>query len=401
MRPYARMNNDPSTSDAHKHHAEWLPGAFLLAATGLALVLANSPARNVYETILNTKLTLEYGDKGIDKPLLLWINDGLMALFFLLIGLELKREFLFGHLRDRKAVLLPLLGAVGGMAFPAAIYAFVNWGDPVAIKGWAIPAATDIAFALAALGLFSGRLPSSLKIFLLSLAIFDDVGAIVIIALFYTDGLSPNMLFVGGGLLLILLVLNRAGVRSLVIYLFVGLVLWIAVLKSGVHATLAGVLLAFFIPAKPSRDDSSPAVTLEEALHGFCLFVVLPLFALANAGLSFAGENLVESILHPVPLGITLGLPLGNLIGVVTMTFIGIRLFGLRLPEGSTWPQIAGVACFCGIGFTMSLFIGSLAFEQGGPMYDFDERLGILLGSVVSATAGILILMLCRNPKNT
>jgi len=363
----------------------------LLAGTAGALVLANSAASGVYESLLSTSFSLKYGDLGLEKPLVLWINDGLMALFFLLIGLELKREVLTGHLREPKAVLLPLLGAVGGMAVPALIYTAVNFGDPQALRGWAIPAATDIAFALAALGILGSRVPSGLKIFLLSLAIFDDIGAIVVIAVFYTDTLSIQMLLSSGGLLIVLFLLNRMGVRGLATYLFVGAILWFVVLKSGVHATLAGVCLALFIPSR-TKDGQTPSNDLEHALHGFCMYVVLPTFALANAGLAFEGESLMESLSHTVPLGIALGLIFGNLTGILLMVFLGVNVFRLDLPAGATWLHMAGVAMLCGIGFTMSLFIGSLAFEQGGPAYGFDERLGILLGSAISATAGIITL---------
>lgn len=371
---------------------EWFPGLLLLGATLIALLVANSPFAGTYSAFLETDLKLVFGEYALAKPLILWINDGLMAFFFLLIGLELKREVQFGHLRSPKNVMLPLIGAVGGMAAPALVYMTINAGDPVAAKGWAIPAATDIAFALAAFAVLGSRVPQSLKIFLLALAIFDDVGAILIIALFYTSGLSFKMLLLAGGLIGLLFLLNRFQVRSLAPYLFFGAFLWLAVLKSGVHATLAGVVLALFIPGDRAEPEHAPAAHLEHSLHGFCLFIVLPIFAFANAGLSFGGQSILASILHPVPLGIALGLPLGNLLGIMICVVIGVRVFGLSLPAGATWGQMAGVALLCGIGFTMSLFIGSLAFEQGGPAYDFDERLGILVGSFMSAVLGLSVL---------
>lgn len=380
-------------------HREWFPGLILLLVTLAALLTANSSLAEAYHSSLDTKLRIQLGEATLAKPLILWINDGLMAFFFLLIGLELKRELLFGHLRSVRAVMLPLLGAVGGMAAPALVYLLINQGDPVAARGWAIPAATDIAFALAALAVLGSRIPSSLKVFLLALAIFDDIGAIIIIALFYTGGLSMEMAAVAGGFVALLLVMNRIGIRSLAPYLFVGALLWFAVLKSGVHATLAGVVLAFFIPSSQREGErKTPALTLEHGLHGFCMFLVLPLFAFANAGLAFRGNSLIESLTHPVPLGITLGLTVGKLIGILLCVGLGVRLFRLRLPTGSNWLHIAGVACLCGIGFTMSLFIGSLAFEEGGPAYDFDERLGILLGSTLSAVVGLAILFFGGRP---
>lgn len=374
---------------------EWFPGLVLLCATLAALVVANGPLATTYSSFLDTELRMQFGDLALYKPLILWINDGLMAIFFFLIGLELKREFQTGHLQSMRAVFLPLLGAVGGMLVPAVIYLFINRGDEVGARGWAIPAATDIAFALSALAVLGSRVPSSLKVFLLALAIFDDIGAIVIIALFYTSGLSIEMLVLASALIGVLILLNYFGIKSIPVYLFVGLIMWVAVLKSGVHATLAGVVLAFFIPSK-SRDgkSASPSLLLEHSLHKFSQFVVLPIFAFANAGLTFKGQGILESLLHPVPLGIALGLTVGKFVGILFMVGLGVLVFRLGLPKDARWVHIAGVACLCGIGFTMSLFVGGLAFEEGGPAYGFDERLGILAGSLVSALMGMLILRL-------
>jgi len=382
-----------ATTSNSLFHRPWFPGLVLLCATFVALIVANTGLSELYGSVLNTKLKVQFGDLGFGKPLILWINDGLMALFFLLVGLELKRECQTGHLKKLRDAMLPFIGAIGGMAIPALVYLTINYGDPVASKGWAIPAATDIAFALSALAVIGSGIPASLKIFLMALAIFDDIGAILIIALFYSSSLSMNMLYIAVGLMVILYVFNLMKVRNLAPYLFIGTLLWFAVLKSGVHATLAGVVLAFFIPSSRKEGKThSPSDNLEHALHGFCMFIVLPIFALANAGLTFEGHALVESLLHPVPLGIALGLTVGKMVGIFGFICLGIFVFKLKLPRGANWGHILGVACLCGIGFTMSLFIGSLAFEQGGPAYDFDERLGILVGSLISAIMGIVIL---------
>ncbi|MDH3695008.1 MAG: Na+/H+ antiporter NhaA, partial [Gammaproteobacteria bacterium] len=330
-------------------------------------------------------------------PLLLWINDGLMALFFLLIGLELKRELIEGQLSDLRKVALPAVGAVGGMAVPALIYTAVNWDDKVALQGWAIPAATDIAFALAILALLGKRVPVSLRVFLVSLAIFDDVGAIVIIALFYTSELSLKALAIAGACLPILYVLNRRGVLEKAPYLLIGLVMWVAVLKSGVHATLAGVVLAFFIPIRNTEEGSSPLHELEHDLHTAVAFGVLPLFAFMNAGISLEGLSW-DYLLHPVPFGIAAGLFLGNQIGIFSLCWLAVKLGLTRLPEDLNWIHLYGTALVCGVGFTMSLFIGSLAFENTGVNLLFDERLGIIVGSLLSGVCGYLVLRLSLPP---
>ena len=365
-------------------------GVLLVAASIVALVAANSPLSDVYDALLGVPVEIRIGAFEIAKPLLLWINDGLMAVFFFLVGLELKREFVEGELSDRHKISLPALGAVGGMALPAGIYLLINAGDPQAASGWAIPAATDIAFALGILALLGSRVPSQLKIFLVSLAIFDDMGAILIIALFYTSDLSLSALAAAAACLAVLALLNRRGVTALSPYLLVGLVMWASVLKSGVHATLAGVLLAFFIPIRDDGDTGrSPLRDLEHDLHGSVAFVILPLFAFANAGVSLQGLTLAQ-LSAPVPLGIATGLFVGKQIGVFGLCWLGIRLGIARLPEQVGWAQLYGASILCGVGFTMSLFIGSLAFEDAASPYLYQDRLGIIIGSLLSAVVGYL-----------
>jgi NhaA family Na+:H+ antiporter len=373
-------------------------GLVLMAATALALVVANSPLGPVYGRVLEIPLAVSFGSAGIEKPLLLWINDGLMAVFFFLIGLELKREVLEGHLSNIRQALLPGFAAVGGMAFPALIYAGFNWSDPIAMKGWAIPAATDIAFALGILSLLGPRIPPALKAFLLSVAIFDDLGAIIIIALFYTSELSLTALAVGGALVVGLFVLNRRGITRPTAYLLLGIPLWVAVLKSGVHATLAGVVAAFFIPHRiqgdsGEKDKESLLLHLEHALHPWVAFGVLPVFALANAGVPLLGLSLGD-LLHPVPLGIVGGLFLGKFLGIMGMSGLAVLSRVADLPSGVGWRHLQGVSLLCGVGFTMSLFIASLAFEQGGEAYFGLERLGILMGSLLSGVSGYVLLRL-------
>ena len=327
----------------------------------------------------------------IAKPLLLWINDGLMALFFLLVGLELKREFLEGDLSQPGQITLPAIGAVGGMLVPASIYAALNYQDPAAINGWAIPTATDIAFALGILSIIGSRVPLQLKVFLTSLAIFDDLGAIIVIALFYTEQLSVTSLVVAAVVIAILFTMNRRGVTSTSHYLFFGIILWVAVLKSGVHATLAGVALALFIPLHGKKDKRSPLKSLEHNLHEMVAFIILPVFAFANAGINLSGVGL-EQVLSPVPLGIVLGLFIGKQIGVFGFCWVMIKLGFAKLPEAMNWRLLYGASLLCGVGFTMSLFIGSLAFEQTGDNLIFQDRLGIIIGSLISGVLGYLII---------
>ncbi len=375
---------------------ESIGGILLLAATITALITANTIFAEAYTALLNTKVAVQVGTFVIAKPLLLWINDGLMAVFFFLIGLEVKREFVEGELSSPRLVVLPGLGALGGMIVPAAIYVALNWQDPVALDGWAIPVATDIAFALAVLSVFGHRVPTALKVFLLTLAIFDDLAAIAIIAVFYSADLSLNALIVGAIALSAGIALNRFGVTLIAAYVLLGAVLWVAMLKSGVHATLAGVLIAFCVPLQGSN-GRSPLRELEHDLHAPVTYAILPIFAFANAGLSLSGIG-IDDLLHPVTLGIAAGLFIGKPLGIVLFLGLGMLLRLVSLPKGVTWYQILGVAWACGIGFTMSLFIAGLAFEHGGGEYFAGDRLGILIGSVASALAAWLVLRWSLGP---
>lgn len=371
-------------------------GILLMIATALAMLLANSPLHWLYDYLLETPLEIRLGRHlHIAKPLLLWINDGLMAVFFFLIGLEVKREVLVGQLSSKAKIALPGFAAIGGMLVPALIYVLINLGDSVALNGWAIPAATDIAFALGVLALLGDRVPSSLKIFLLALAIMDDLGAIAIIALFYSGDLSTTMLFLAAICLVVLVVMNRLHIERIAPYLWIGVLLWHFVLKSGVHATLAGVALAFAIPLKSRKNpDYSPLHELEHNLHPWVNYLILPVFAFANAGISLTGMSLGD-LLHPVPLGIMLGLVAGKLVGVYGFSMIAIRLGLAQMPAQANGRHLLGVAGLCGIGFTMSLFIGGLAFEHtGGDVVSHltTHRLGILTGSMIAGLLGYLIL---------
>lgn len=367
-------------------------GILLIIAAVLALIFANTPLDRYYQLLLSTPVEVRAGDFSIDKPLLLWINDGLMAIFFFLVGLELKRELLEGELSEKGSIVLPGVGAVGGMLVPALIYVGFNFDDPRAVQGWAIPAATDIAFVLGVLKLLGPRVPRSIKIFLTSLAIFDDIGAIIIIALFYTANLSLAALIVVMCCLPALFWLNRSNITTSIPYVLIGSIMWAATLKSGVHATLAGVVMAMFIPLKIKTDNGkSPLEILEHDLQDMVSLFVLPVFAFANAGINFKGLSM-QQVFHDVPVGIALGLFLGKLIGVFLFCWVFIRLKLAVLPAASSWTTLLGASALCGIGFTMSLFIGSLAFEQTGVDYSFDERLGIIIGSLLSGIVGYLIL---------
>jgi NhaA family Na+:H+ antiporter len=371
-------------------------GIVLMAAAALALLAANTGAAGLYAYFIDTPVEVRIGGLQIAKPLFLWVNDGLMAIFFFLVGLELKREFLEGELSRPANVLLPALGAVGGMAVPVGVFVLMNRGDAVAMQGWAIPAATDIAFALGILTLLGSRVPVSLKVFLVSLAIFDDLGAIVIIAIFYSGNLSTGALTIALVCLAALTLMNRRGVMSVSSYVLVGVIMWIAVLKSGVHATLAGVALAAFIPMRdPDNPGYSPLRELEHDLHQVVAFGVLPLFAFVNAGINLGGVG-IENLMHPVPLGIAAGLFVGKQVGIFLLCFIAIKLGLARLPDGANWGGLYGVSILCGVGFTMSLFVGSLAFENTVIAQDvvFDERLGIILGSLLSGIMGYIVLHL-------
>lgn len=369
-------------------------GIILMVAAAAAIFAANSGLEPYYRLLLSTPVEVRVGQLEVAKPLLLWINDGLMAVFFFLVGLELKRELIEGELSDRRNIVLPGIGAVGGMLFPALIYAALNAEDPIALKGWAIPAATDIAFALGILALLGSRVPVSIKVFLTSLAIFDDVGAILIIALFYTANISFEALGVVAACLPILWFFNRRGITSHSPYLLVGLIMWVATLKSGVHATLAGVILAMFIPMRSKADpERSPLKTLEHDLHNVVAFFVLPVFAFANAGLNLKGITM-DQVLHGVPMGIAAGLFFGKQIGVFGLCWLSVKLRLAKLPSGMNWAGLYGTAALAGVGFTMSLFIGSLAFEETGVDLLFDERLGIIIGSLASGLLGYTVLRL-------
>ena len=365
-------------------------GILLIACVLIAMLTANSPLSGIYASLLDLTVAIQVGTLVINKPLLLWVNDGLMAVFFFLIGLEIKREIMDGELSSFDQIILPGMGALGGMIVPASIYIWLNMGDAVALDGWAIPVATDIAFALALLGSFGARAPTSLKVFLLTLAILDDLAAITIIALFYSAALSPAMLLVGGIFLITAVAMNRLGVTRTSTYVLLGVALWVAVLKSGVHATLAGVLIAFCVPMR-DKEGHCPLRELEHNLHAPVAFVILPAFAFVNAGLPLDGISL-DALMHPVTLGVTTGLVLGKPLGILVFTGLVVALGLARLPEDVNWTQLLGVACACGIGFTMSLFIAGLAFEHGSGAYYSGDRLGILLGSLLSALAAWTLL---------
>ncbi|MCE4053408.1 Na+/H+ antiporter NhaA [Pseudomonas sp. Au-Pse12] len=365
-------------------------GLLLIAAAILALIINNSPLSWLYNGLLETPVVAQIGALKIAKPLLLWINDGLMALFFLLIGLEVKREVLEGQLSKPSQIVLPGMAAIGGMLVPALIYWFLNRDNPAALNGWAIPTATDIAFALGVLALLGKRVPTSLKLFLMTLAIIDDLGAIVIIAIFYSGALSTLSLMLAAACIAALVAMNRMGVVKLGPYMIIGLILWVCVLKSGVHATLAGVTLAFCIPLRTRNAEPSPAQALEHALHPWVAFGILPLFAFANAGLSLKGVTL-ESFTHHVPMGIAIGLLLGKTIGVFGLSWLTVKSGITALPAGANWGQVLGVAILCGIGFTMSLFVGSLAFVPGSSDYAGMDRMGILTGSLLAALIGYTV----------
>ena len=368
-------------------------GILLIVAALLALLCANSPLEGLYDGFRSMPVAVVIGDLQIAKPLLLWINDGLMAVFFLLVALELKREMLSGQLSDRDQVLLPLLCAAAGVAVPAMIFWGINRGDAAALRGWAIPAATDIAFALGILSLLGSRVPVGMKLLLSTIAVADDLAAIVIIAFFYSSGLSGVALAWAGVAIAAMAVLNRSGVRALTPYLLLGVVVWVCVLKSGVHATLAGVVTGLMIPHR-SRDDgaadaaSSPLATLEHALHPWVAYAILPMFAFANAGLQL-GALTPDDLLKPVPLGVALGLLLGKPIGVIGAALLA-RAAGLaRFPDGMDARSMVGLGLLCGIGFTMSLFIGSLAFGDA-PELARTSVLGILCASLLAAVGGYL-----------
>ncbi|GMT39813.1 MAG: Na(+)/H(+) antiporter NhaA [bacterium] len=366
-------------------------GILLVIAMLLAMIVVNTGLWPLYKGLLAIPLEIRVGDFEIAKPLLMWINDGLMAIFFFLIGLEVKREVLEGELSEPAQIMLPAVAAVGGVVVPALVFTWFNYGDESAMKGWAIPTATDIAFALGILSLLGKRVPPSLKLFLLTLAIIDDLVAILIIAIFYSVDISTLSLIIAAIAYAALMIQNWRGVMRLTSYLVFGLIMWAAVLKSGVHATIAGVLLAFTIPLKhPQGENFSPLRNLEHDLHPTVAFIILPLFAFANTGIPLAGMSL-ENLLEPEPLGIAMGLFLGKQLGVFTFTWAAVKTGVAKLPTGVGWMEIYGLSILTGIGFTMSLFISSLAFEEGSTNLNTD-RLGILAGSFSSAAVGYVVL---------
>ncbi len=365
-------------------------GIVLALAAIAAMIIANTPLNVWYESFIHAPVAIQIGSFEIAKDAHHWINDGLMAIFFFLVGLELKREVLIGELSNVKQIILPAGAAIGGMIFPAIVYLIFNYNEPEYWKGWAIPAATDIAFALGILSLLGNRVPNSLKVFLVSIAIFDDIGAILIIALFYTNELSLSSIALAGLCLPFLYLLNRRNVTNVAPYLLIGLIMWVFVLKSGIHATLAGVVLALFIPMFDKTDpEHSPLEELEHSLQDIVSFAILPLFAFANSGISLKGAG-IGDLFHSVPLGIAAGLFIGKQIGVMVACWLIFKLGVSKMPNGMNFQQIYGAALLCGVGFTMSLFIGGLAFAGGD--YVFDERLGIIMGSIVSGIAGYIML---------
>jgi NhaA family Na+:H+ antiporter len=366
-------------------------GMVLGIATIAALIVSNSPWRGAYEAFTRLSGTVDIGGLVvISKPLLLWVNDLWMAVFFFVVGLEIKREFVEGELASRRQAILPAAAALGGMVVPAVIYVLINLGDPAALRGWAIPAATDIAFALGIVMLLGSRVPASLKVFLTAVAIIDDLGAIVVIAVFYTADLSFGVLGLAAVGFCLLLILNRAGVRRADIYIVIGLAIWVCVLKSGIHATLAGVATALAIPMK-TRDGARLAGALEHGLHPWVAFLVLPMFAFANAGVSLAGMS-PATLLEPIPLGIAAGLIIGKTVGVFGTCWLMMWAGLASMPAGANYRQLLGVCVTCGIGFTMSLFIGALAFEGHPAGFETQLKLGVLAGSLIAGVLGTLIL---------
>lgn len=374
--------------------SEVAAGLLLAAAALLGLIVENVGAlRPYYDAFLTTKMTVALGDATISKALLLWINDGLMAIFFLLVALEIKREVKRGALSTWSRAAMPVYGAIGGMVVPVLVFLAIVGIDTAESRGWAIPAATDIAFALGVLSLFGNRVPPSLKTFLLALAVVDDLGAIIIIALFFTESLSFGALSIAGLALIGLAVLNARGVTKGAPYILLGLVLWTAVLKSGVHATLAGVALGFLIPLEADAKGKSLAQEYEHGLHPWVAFLVMPVFAFANAGVPLGGVSL-DALLQPLPLGIAAGLFIGKQVGIFGIVWLAVKAGLAQRPPDMTWRKIYGVACLAGIGFTMSLFIGALAFET--PEQANAVRIGVLMGSISSGLLGAFILARSR-----
>ncbi len=380
-------------------HHEAAGGIVLLAAAIIALILDNSRFSPIYDGLLDTPVTIRVGALNLDKPLLLWVNDGLMAIFFFYVGLEIKKEMLSGALASLQQAALPIFAAIGGMLGPALVYTAINAGDAVAMQGWAIPAATDIAFAVGVVALLGSRVPPALKVFLLALAIIDDLGAIIIIAFFYTANLSIYSLGLAAIGIGILGILNARGVTRLAPYVLVGIFIWVCVLKSGVHATLAGVAVALAIPLRVSDPASRPLLErVMTDLHPWVTFGIIPLFAFANAGVTLSGFTAAK-LIEPVPLGIALGLFVGKQAGIFGASWLAVKSGLCRMPAGASWMQIYAIAVIAGIGFTMSLFIGMLAFSE--PAYAADVRIGVLSGSLLSAIVGYLMLRAASPIRHT
>jgi NhaA family Na+:H+ antiporter len=372
-------------------------GIILFLSALTAVILVNSPLHEYYDLILDTKINIEIGALALNKPFLLWINDGLMALFFLYVGLEIKREVIEGELSNREQITLPLLAAIGGIVFPALIFLYINKENEIYQQGWAISSATDIAFALGLMMLFKKKIHESLKVTLVAIAIIDDLAAILIIAFFYTDNLSLLSLGLAGACILALFLLRFFSVKKTTIYILVGIILWICVLKSGVHATLAGVVVAFFIPLKDEKNNLSPLRDLEHELHSWVTYGILPIFAFANAGISLQGLTF-NSLFNSLTLGIILGLIFGKSLGVLLMTAVGSLFKICTLPKQVSILQFIGMSFFTGIGFTMSLFIGTLAFED--VLMQTQIRLGVIVGSLVAGLIGSVFILLSKGKTN-
>lgn len=370
-----------------------------MTAAILSMIIANSPWAEQHALLFATRTAVVFGSFSIDKALLLWINDGLMAVFFLLIGLELKREVVAGQLSTRAQLLLPVIAALGGFLLPALIFTLMNFDDPIGLAGWAIPSATDIAFALGVLSLFGKRIPLAIKVFLASIAIVDDLGAIIVIAIFYTSQLSFGSLAMAGVGIVLLALMNLFGIRRAALYIVVGVFIWVAVLKSGVHATLAGIIVAMAIPIKADEHGHSPLKQLEHSLHPWIAYAILPIFAFANAGVDFSKIG-ADQVFSGVSLGIALGLIFGKQIGVFVPTWLAIKSGVVKMPEGANWLMLYGVAVTTGIGFTMSFFIGSLAYEEAGAVYNDTMKIGVLAGSAVSMVWAILVLLIATRKKS-
>ncbi len=376
-------------------------GIILMFAVVLAMLVKNSSLSDLYIELLNIKGVAQIGALKLEKPLFLWVNDAWMAIFFFLVGMELKREMLYGYLSDRSQLRLPLAAAFGGMLLPALLYLYFNQHDAIAAHGWAIPTATDIAFALGILSLLSNRIPVSLKVFLMTIAVIDDLGAIIVIAFFYTSQLSLTSMFAGLFFVMGLTLLNRFKIQHLSTYVLLGIGLWVCVLKSGVHATLAGVIVGLMIPGRASATDTDSLLehTIHK-LHPWVAFAILPMFAFVNAGIAFEGMSF-HRLLEPIPLGIFMGLTIGKPLGVLAFSALFVALGFAKLPPNMNWTRLFGVALLCGIGFTMSIFVGSLAFQEADIGYARIDRLAIILASLLSSVAGYIVLRgSCPKPSS-